>query len=155
MTNTAAIESRAEEMFGVTSNLDLAGYITTQGKLLRFSSDGHMRDIDHREIVDCFDDGDLPATYGAGLIAYMNMGAIRLSPFGIDISVCPTEAQWPALRHKANNLQGEMVIDFSKEDGNCAGSCTFRRYTPFEEIKRTIVEYYNTDALNSDYLEEN
>ena len=53
---------KAEKAFGTTDRMPLAGYIDTNGKFLRFSYQGYMRDMDHREIRDVFD--DMALSYG-------------------------------------------------------------------------------------------
>lgn len=146
-----AIATKAEKTFGTTFNFKEAGYITVNGKLLDFSgkkqgAPGGYRTLDHREISDIL---DLPADagYSDGLIEFMNQGNIRLQEYGIDISVMPNEKQVAILKRFFDRLNGEVTIDFSKADGNNAGSVDYTEGTKTSKILSDIKKYFDTGEV--------
>jgi hypothetical protein len=73
---------KAVRKYHTTSRLENASYLLTTGSMLDFS-DGHgYRVKDHREISEILDLPDY-AEYSDGMIAFMNMGNIRLQTYGI------------------------------------------------------------------------
>jgi hypothetical protein len=140
------IVSAAEKRFGTTNNFKYAGYIDTNGKLLDFSDGQKYRVMDHREISEVL---DLPedAGYSDGLIAFMNLGNIRMNEYGIDISVAPNNKQKSKLRDFFNSLDGEVTVDFSKENGDNAGSADYQEGTSSSRILKDIDLYFETKEV--------
>lgn len=56
---------RAIKSFGLTNRLDLAGYLLTDGNLLKLSYNDYIRDIDHRDISEIFEDLDIGDEHNA------------------------------------------------------------------------------------------
>lgn len=138
---------KATEKFGVTDKFDNAGYMLTDGKLLDFS-DGHgYRVLDHREIKDVLDFLPDNGNRSDGLIQFMNMGNIRMQIGGIDISRAPGKEQIPVLRKFFNENNGEITVDFSKENGDNAGSIEYPRGTSSTKILNDIKEYFEKGTL--------
>lgn len=146
------IAKKAEEYFGTTSRYDLAGYLDVNGKFLDFSEGQGYRVQDHREISEVL---DMPedAGYSDALIEFMNQGNIRLQSYGIDISMMPNDVQQRELRGFFNNLDGEVVVDFSTETGHTLGSAEYRKGTSSTRILNDIKAFYEGGDLptgNSD-----
>jgi len=80
--------NKAVKRFGTTNRVSLASYLMLNGKMLDFSEGQGYRVQDHREISEILDMPDTTG-YSDGLIAFMNMGNIRLQTYGIDISQAP------------------------------------------------------------------
>ncbi len=140
--------SKAEKQFGTTDNYKLAGYLTVNGKMLDFSEGQNRRTQDHREIRDVLDFIGDDANFSDGLIAFMNMGNIRLQEYGIDISKAPNEKQIAVLRDIFSKLNGEVKVDFSNEKGNNIDSVEYVRGTSAERIIRDIESFYKNGALS-------
>ncbi len=117
-----SIATKAARHFGTTNNFKLAGYLTINGSLLDFSEGQRSRTRDHREISEIL---ELPdgAGYSDGMIAFMNQGNIRLQSYGIDIASAPNPKQTPILRRFFQSLNGEVVVDFSAENGDNLEGC--------------------------------
>ncbi len=142
----------AEREFGTTTSFDKAGYLDTNGNLLDFSDGQGYRVRDHREIDQVL---DLPedADYSDGLIQFMNEGNIRMQSYGIDISVAPNDKQIGMLRKFFRKLNGEVTVDFSKENGDTAGSTEYIEGTSSDRIIGDINNYFKTGEVprgNSD-----
>lgn len=99
---------RAVESFGLTNRLDLAGYLLTDGNLLKLSYNDYIRDIDHREISEIFEDLDIGDEHNAPMDRFMKYGHIRLVTRGIDLMYPPTQSQ----RH----ILAEIIRRHRKED---------------------------------------
>ncbi len=140
--------SKAEKQFGTTNNYKLAGYLTVNGKMLDFSEGQNRRTQDHREIRDVLDFIGDDANFSDGLIAFMNMGNIRLQEYGIDISKAPNEKQIAVLRDIFSKLNGEVKVDFSNEKGNNIDSVEYVMGTSAERIIRDIESFYKNGALS-------
>lgn len=138
--------NKAVRKFKTTSRFNLAGYITTTGSLLDFSDGQGYRVQDHREVKDVLDLPDY-AEYSDGMIAFMNMGNIRLQSYGIDISKMPNSKQIAVLRRFFNSLNGEVVVDFSQPDGYSAGSIEYPENTKADRILNDIKKYFDTGVV--------
>lgn len=138
--------SKAVRKFKTTSRFDLAGYLTTTGSLLDFSDGQGYRVRDHREIKEVLDMPEY-ARYSDSMIAFMNMGNIRLQSYGVDISKMPNSKQMAVLRRFFNSLNGEVVVDFSLPDGNSAGSIEYPENTKADRILNDIKKYFETGVV--------
>lgn len=139
--------SKAARKFGTTSRFDLAGYLTVNGTLLDFSERQGYRVQDHREISSVLDFLPDYAEYSDGMIEFMNMGNIRLQSYGIDIAKAPNAKQRSMLRKFFNSLDGEVTVDFSRENGNNAGSIDYAEGTRADKILRDIDSYFSTGVV--------
>ena len=141
--------NKAVKRFGTTNRLSLASYLMLNGKMLDFSEGQGYRVQDHREISEIL---DMPETtgYSDGLIAFMNMGNIRLQTYGIDISQAPNQAQKSALRDIISQImrnEDEFNVDFSKTNGYTDGSVTYPKGTASSKILADIDSYFETGVV--------
>lgn len=137
--------ARAKRKFGATRDWNRAGYILPDGTLLDFSDGQYRRVMDHREIS-CVVRGLKDDSRSAGMIRFMNLGAIRCQENGIDVSTVPTTAQESVLlrRMKSVREKGEaFYLDISNEAGYVAKSF---EYGPFNTsgIVGDIRRYFET-----------
>lgn len=139
--------AKAARHFGTTNNFKLAGYLTINGSLLDFSEGQGYRVLDHREIQEILDFIPDDAPISQGMIEFMNQGNIRLQSYGIDISVKPNSKQRMVLRKFFDNLNGEVDVDFSREDGGNAGSVEYPQGTRSDRILRDIDKFFDTGEL--------
>ena len=140
------IAKKAEKHFGTTLKFDLAGYIDLNGKLLDFSENQGYRVQDYREISEIL---ELPedAGYSDGLIEFMRQGNIRLQSYGIDLSVKPNSIQKKVLREFFNKLNGEVTVDYSKINGDNAGTAEYSEGTSSTRILNDIDKYFETGEV--------
>ena len=139
--------SKAARHFGTTSRFDLAGYLTVNGSLLDFSEGQGYRVQDHREVAEVLDFLPYNHGYSDGLIEFMNLGNIRLQSYGIDISKAPNAGQKTKLRQFFRNLNGEVVVDISDENGYTVGSLQYDRGTRPDRILNDIDTYFKTGEI--------
>lgn len=139
--------SKAARKFGTTSRFDLAGYLTVNGSLLDFSDRQGYRVEDHREISSVLDFLPEYAEYSDGMIEFMNLGNIRMQSYGIDISRAPNSKQRSVLRRFFNSLDGEVTVDFSRQDGGTDGSIDYPEGTRADRILNDIDHYFSTGAV--------
>ena len=140
---------RAVERYGTTNKVGLASYLMLNGKMLDFSENQGYRIQDHREITEILDMPD-STEYSDGLIAFMNMGNIRMQTYGIDISQAPNQAQKTALRDVINQVMrenDEFSVDFSKTNGYTDGSVTYPKGTATSKILADIDNYFKTGVV--------
>ena len=149
--NTENVAAAAEHHFGITHNMQLAGYLDVNGKFLNFSGDGRVRDRDHREINEVLDKlGLLPEKrgYSDGLILFMDMGNIRLMSNGADLSVCPNRLQWePMLRFLAGCRCDKIYIDLSVKGRGSQIACL--EYSKYElaSLKEDLSLFFLTGMI--------
>ena len=139
--------AKAARKFGTTTRFDRAGYLTTNGALLDFSQGQGYRVQDHREIAEILDFLPDDHEYSDGLIEFMNLGNIRMQSYGIDVSKAPNAKQVPVLRRFFNSLDGEVTVDFSKENGDSAGSIDYPEGTRADRILADINRYFETGVV--------
>lgn len=139
--------SKAARRFGTTSRFDLAGYLTVNGALLDFSQRQGYRVRDHREIAGVLDFLPEYAEYSDGMIEFMNLGNIRMQSYGIDISRAPNSKQRSVLRRFFNSLDGEVTVDFSRQDGGTDGSIDYPEGTRADRILNDIDHYFSTGVV--------
>lgn len=131
--------TQAIEMFGTTHDLSLAGYILPDGKLLKMSYSGHLRDIDHREINDVLQlDTDSPTK---AMMQFINYGNIRITSGSLMFSRFPTDAQWAAISaymRKAFNNNSCVSVDIINHTGTTVKAFIYeipRTSTVMENVK--------------------
>ncbi len=141
--------AKAVRKYHTTTRLENASYLVTTGSMLDFSEGQGYRVKDHREISEILDLPDY-AEYSDGMIAFMNMGNIRLQTYGIDVSAMPNDKQFSTLRDiifKVMRENDEFSVDFSKTDGNSAGSVTYGKGTSTSKIVADIKSYFETGVV--------
>jgi hypothetical protein len=141
--------AKAVRKYHTTTRLDKASYLVTTGSMLDFSDGQGYRVKDHREISEILDLPDY-AEYSDGMIAFMNMGNIRLQTYGIDVSAMPNAKQFSALRDIIFTVMrenDEFSVDFSKTDGYSAGSVTYGKGTSTSKIIADIKSYFETGVV--------
>ena len=141
--------SKAVRKYHTTTRLDKASYLVTTGSMLDFSDGQGYRVKDHREISEILDLPDY-AEYSDGMIAFMNMGNIRLQTYGIDVSAMPNAKQFTALRDIIFTVMrenDEFSVDFSKTNGYSAGSVTYGKGTSASKIIADIKSYFETGVV--------
>lgn len=151
-----------EKYFGTTYNVNEAGYILTDGKMLDMSgrhegAPGGYRTVDHRDIADAFDGEYGDGSYSGGMIQFMRAGNIRLSPEsgGINLSVKPNKAQLATLDRYISKYRGEVMVDFDNEAGDTVASAAYRSRTYSKRVLDDINAYFDNGTVptgNADIL---
>lgn len=145
--NNREYNQKAKDYFGITNNLDVGGYILTDGDVLdlsgrKFGSDGKSRSIDHREISDAFED------YGVSMEDFINSGNIRYMPESNSIlmSDVPTSEQYKVIEKIINRADGEVRVELMNDANNWGSDKDFSREYPagttLTKIKRDINAFY-------------
>lgn len=143
---------KVKDYFGITNNLDLGGYILTDGDLLDLSgkklgSDGRSRTIDHREISDAFDD------FSVSMEDFINSGNIRYMPESNNLlmSDVPTAKQYKVIERIFEKANGEIRIELMSDANNWGSDKDFSREysagTSFSAIKRDINAFYRGEGV--------
>ena len=144
---------KAKEKFGTTNDPKLAGYILTDGTLLRMSYDGYQRNIDHREIKDVLNINNSNSTSDA-MIQFINFGNIRLNERNFEISQPPNDMQKPwiaAIIHKARNSDYQyMSIDIANNKGTIVKTFEYE-FPSLIQIFRDIDDYFESIRLENEY----
>ena len=138
--------SLAVENYGTTSNLNQAGYILPDGRLLNFGSEG-SRDTDHRNIegiykrnnIDIWSD-EYRYNY---VVDFMNHGAIRCCLNGgiLDMTQEPTKEQYYVIRVFVRRAV-DVDIDFTDNRGNTLHSVSYSDASP-QQVVADIYRYFN------------
>lgn len=140
---------KAIRKYHTTPSLRKASYLLTTGSMLDFSEGQGYRVKDHREISEILDLPDY-AEYSSGMIMFMNMGNIRLQTYGIDIATMPNSKQISSLRGIIQNIMNEydeFTVDFSKKNGDSAGSVVYPKGVSSSRIITDIKSYFETGIL--------
>jgi hypothetical protein len=144
--------SQAEEYYGVTEDYNLAGYLTTNGKFLDFSEGQGMRTLDHRGINQVIDIEDRKSINDE-MNLFMNYGNIRIISGGIDLIKEPNLLQRQALRDFIDYYDGEIMVDYTNEEGKTVGSTVYGMGTDSERILNDISSYFRTYEVPENYNE--
>lgn len=150
--HNAEYNKKAKDYFGITNNLDLGGYILSDGDLLDLSgkklgSDGRSRSVDHREISDAFDD------YSVSMEDFINSGNIRYMPESNNLlmSDVPTAKQYKVIERIFEKANGEVRIELMSDANNWGSNKDFsREYSAggsFSTIKRDINAFYRGEGV--------
>lgn len=148
----AEYNKKAKDYFGITNNLNLGGYILTDGNILDLSgkklgSDGRSRAIDHREISDAFDDN------GVSMEDFINSGNIRYMPesYNLLMSDVPTTKQYKVIERIFEKANGEIRIELMSDANNWGSDKDFSREysagTDFSTVKRDINAFYRGEGI--------
>lgn len=152
--NNKEYNEKAKDYFGTTDNLEVAGYILTDGDLLDLSgkklgSDGRTRAIDHREISDAFEDNNV------SMEDFINSGNIRYMPESGNILMAdiPTASQYKVIDSIISQNNGNVYIELMSDANNWGSDKDFARGYPagttLNEIKRDINAFYKGDGVRN------
>lgn len=137
---------KAKEHFGTTQRLSLAGYILTDGTLLKLSYDNWIRDIDHREIKDVLD-VDTSNDASAAMVYFINCGNIRLMEGCFEISRPLTDKQKPVVAQvikKARNSDYQyMYVDIANEIGQIVKTFEYK-FPSVSQVFSDINNYFKS-----------
>lgn len=150
--NNAEYNKIAEDYFGITNNLDLGGYILTDGNLLDLSgkklgSDGRTRSIDHREISDAFEDNNV------SMEDFINSGNIRYMPESNSILMAdiPNSKQYKIIEEIINRANGQINVELMSDANNWGSFRDYSREYPdgttLATIKRDINAFYKGEGV--------
>lgn len=150
--NNAEYNKITEDYFGITNNLDLGGYILTDGNLLDLSgkklgSDGKTRAVDHREVSDAFED------YGVSMEDFINSGNIRYMPESNSIlmSDVPNSKQYKIIEKIINRANGQVNVELMSDANNWGSFNDYSREYPsgtsLSAIKRDINAFYKGEGV--------
>ena len=141
---------RAVDSFGLTERISLAGYLLSDGRLLKLSYDGYQRDIDHREIRPIFEDLDIGDEHNAPMDRFMNYGHIRLVTQGIDLIKQPTARQRRVIaeiiRKCCNSDYTYFCVDISNSEGRKIKSLEYE-YPTISNVMSDIDNYFEAIKL--------
>ena len=146
MTEDYDIISLAIERYGTTSNINQAGYILPDGKLLSFGNDGY-RDVDHRAIEGVYKGNNISIwndEYRYNYVVdFMNHGAIRcdVNTGILDMTQEPTNEQYFVIRTFVRKAV-DVDIDFTDDKGNTLHSVSYSDAKP-QQVVGDIYRYYN------------
>lgn len=131
--------NKAVDYFGTTTNLNIAGYILPDGRLLDFSgkkfgSDGRSRTIDHREVGDAYDNE-------IDMDDFLKNGAIRIDATSgsINIGAKPTTAQMRIIEQIVSRNTDSVSLEL--ENNGPSLNEVYDDTTP-TNIKRIINQYF-------------
>lgn len=125
--------NKAKEHFGITNDINEAGYLLPSGEMLDFSGRHEavgyeggkvikgkpdylrgQRNVDHRQIQDIIDIKD----NRNAMHDFVNLGNIRLQPNGIELSKSPTQKQFNVIKQHILNNRGEsFFVDIVDSEG--------------------------------------
>ena len=140
------IISLAIERYGLTNNLNQAGYILPNGSLLNFGKDGY-REEDHRGIEGIYKSNNIPIWNNEYrynyVVDFMNHGAIRCCLNGgiLDMTKEPTAQQYSIIKAFVRNAV-DIDIDFTDDKGNTLHSVSYMDAKP-SQVVGDIYRYYN------------
>lgn len=140
------IISLAIERYGLTNNLNQAGYILPNGSLLNFGKDGY-REEDHRGIEGIYKSNNIPIWSNEYrynyVVDFMNHGAIRCCLNGgiLDMTKEPTAQQYSIIKAFVRNAV-DIDIDFTDDKGNTLHSVSYMDAKP-SQVVGDIYRYYN------------
>jgi hypothetical protein len=159
------LHDTAKRIFGTTENPKEAGYILLDGEMLDFSGKNEggtpgTRSYDHRQInqVGIVSDEEYYGASGEerwsdiGMEEFIESGAIRWMPEANSFNLMdsPDTPQLSRMRQLVEDANGEVIVEAQegkKAISKFAGEGLYREYeegTPFEEIKRDILQFYRT-----------
>lgn len=131
--------NKAVDYFGTTTNLNIAGYILPDGRLLDFSgkkfgADGRNRTIDHREVGDAYDNE-------IDMDDFLKNGAIRIDATSgsINIGAKPTTAQMRIIEQIVSRNTDSVSLEL--ENNGPSLNEVYDDTTP-TNIKRIINQYF-------------
>lgn len=154
---TKALFDAAKKRFGVTKDLNEAGYILPDGTLLDFSGrhmdsafpESHkgLRQVDHRDIADLNYEEDLntPSGFHTRMSDFINRGAIRMHMGSRDGSInlanIPTPEQESVIRRIIDRYNGDVTVDFG--DGENTSHYAYYQAARPARVMNDISRYFN------------
>ena len=140
------INDKAISHFGETTSLNLAGYILTDGRLLKMSYTDWDRDRDHREIHEILD-VDTSDDQSAGMIKFMTYGNIRITSRCLDMAKRPTEKQRKLIARYINRAKQSdytwFGIDISNNSGFTVKSLEYD-FPNYTTVINDIDDYFDS-----------
>lgn len=143
----------AKDYFGTTNNLNLGGYILTDGNLLDLSgkklgSDGRTRSVDHREISDAWENNDV------SMEDFINSGNIRYMPESNSILMAdvPNAKQYKIISQIINRANGEVTVELMSDANNWGSDKDFSRTydnLTLAKLKRDINAFYKGSGVSN------
>ena len=131
--------TKAVDYFGTTTNLNIAGYILPDGRLLDFSgkkfgANGRNRTIDHREVGDAYDNQ-------IDMDDFLKNGAIRIDTTSgsINIGAKPTTEQMRIIEQIVSRNTDSVSLEL--ENNGPSLNEVYENTTP-TNIKRIINQYF-------------
>ena len=141
---------KAVEYFGLTENPNLAGYLLTNGNMLKFSYDGYQRNIDHREIKDVLDYVSTEESNSNAMIEFINYGNIRLNERCMELSKPCTEKQLKTIASIIRRIKQSdypyFQVDISNNNGTVVKSFSYD-FPLFTDIVTDINNYFQSITL--------
>jgi len=145
----------AIRQFGLTHDLNSAGFILPNGGLLNLSGTGHGRDLDHREIADVYSrlgieiEADTCSSSTPYMLAFMkDCRVIRIggSQNHVDIRTMPTRQQAEQLIKFFSMYDGDIYLDVENDKYGRASNAYTTGTNP-SRILRDIITFFNTGNL--------
>lgn len=137
--------NKAVDYFGTTTNLNIAGYILPDGRLLDFSgkkfgADGRNRTIDHREVGNAYDNE-------IDMDDFLKNGAIRIDATSgsINIGAKPTAAQMRIIEQIVSRNTDSVSLEL--ENNGPSLNEVYDNTTP-TNIKRIINQYFTSGQVS-------
>lgn len=145
----ADYNQKVKNRFGVTTDLNLAGYILTDGSMICLSYDGYMRDIDHRDIKEVMDI-DTSDDPSAAMIAFISYGNIRVNNRCLEISKLPTHRQKEVIAKFINKARTSdytyFAIDIANNSGFVVKTLEYD-YPLFGQVMSDIEAYFEAITI--------
>ena len=144
------IISLAVDEFGLTRDLNQAGYILPDGTLLNFGSGGY-RGTDHRNIADIYAENGIKIwddEYRYNYVVdFMNRGAIRCDVNSglLDMTKEPTNEQYYVINSFVRQA-GDVDIDFTDNKGDIIHSVSYSNANP-QAVVADIQRFYNEGIM--------
>ena len=154
------LHDTAKRIFGTTEDFREAGYILLNGEMLDFSGKNEggtpgTRSFDHRQIneVGFEDTGGNEKWEDIGMPEFIQSGAIRFMPESNKFHLGMKKPDTPQLGRMRQLIQGpsfrwyqsnKITAIITDEKENLKFEKKYDRNTPFEEIKRDILQFYGT-----------
>ena len=137
--------NKAVDYFGTTTNLNIAGYILPDGRMLDFSgkkfgADGRNRTIDHREVGDAYDNE-------IDMDDFLKNGAIRIDATSgsINIGAKPTNEQMRIIEQIVSKNTDSVSLEL--ENNGPSLNEVYDNTTP-TNIKRIINQYFTSGQVS-------
>lgn len=134
---------KAIKLFGITKNMNEAGFLLVNGKFLNLSNYGIRGD--HNDIAEIFEDERKYENDSTDsiLLQFEREGNIRLKPEapGFEVLRAPNRSQKEPLYSFIQyflNREGKIYIDIIDNDGNIISSKTYLLGDDIEKILKSI-----------------
>jgi len=148
-------EQDVKEHFGTTYNWKETGYILQDGSRLDLSgrhegASGGYRSVDHREIFDIYEDGDI---FGSeALVEFMGRGNIRVMPEnpGINLQVEPNAEQYRLIQDLVERLgfkEKYFAVDIDNEYGETIDSRVYEGAVSGRKVVTDLKHFFKEGSF--------